>query len=102
MERLEPLRERGINTVFGDASRPEVLEAANAGGARAIVVTTPSLPEKMRICSAARRLNPRIAILATAVSDAERAWLREFGVAFVSDVYDEMSDALMRAVRRAL
>ena len=35
-------------------------------------------------------------------SAAERAWLREFGVAFVADVYDEMSESLMRAVRRML
>jgi monovalent cation:H+ antiporter-2, CPA2 family len=50
----------------------------------------------------ARKLNPRIAILATAESEAERAWLNEFGVQFVSSIHDEMSDALLRAVRRVL
>jgi hypothetical protein len=67
-----------------------------------LVVTNPTLAEKMRICSAARRLNPRITILATSESEAERAWLQEFGVTVVSDMYDEMSTALARAVRRAL
>ena len=67
-----------------------------------IVVTNPSLLVKMQICTTARRLNPRISIIATADSAAERAWLREFGVAFVADVYDEMSESLMRAVRRML
>ena len=80
-----------------------MLEAAQVGAARVIVVTNPSLAVKMAICGAARRLNPRIAIVATAgESDAERAWLREFGVAYVADVYDEMSDSLVRAVRRVL
>jgi CPA2 family monovalent cation:H+ antiporter-2 len=102
LERLEPLRARGIPTVFGDAGRENVLQAAHADAARVVVVTNPTLPEKMRICSALRRLNPRITILAVAESEAERAWLNEFGVAFVSDVYDEMSHALVRAVRRVL
>jgi CPA2 family monovalent cation:H+ antiporter-2 len=102
LERLESLRVRGVSTVFGDAGRDAVLEAAGVPGARVVVVTNPTLPEKMRICSAVRRLNPRIAILAIAESEAERAWLNEFGVAFVTDVYDEMSEALVRAVRRIL
>jgi monovalent cation:H+ antiporter-2, CPA2 family len=101
LERLEAWRDR-VPTVFGDAARLEVLEAANTASARAIVLTSGALHEKMRICTLARRLNPRIAILATAESEAERAWLNEFGVQFVSSVHDEMSDALLRAVRRVL
>ena len=101
LERLEAWRDR-VPTVFGDASRGEVLEAANVASARAIVLTSGALHEKMRTCTQARRLNPRIAILATADSEAERAWLNEFGVQFVSSVHDEMSDALLRAVRRVL
>jgi len=102
LERLDSLRSRGVATVFGDASRESVLEAAHLSSARVFVVTNASLAAKIRICSAARHANPRIAIIATAESDAERAWLREFGVAYVADVYDEMSDSLMRAVRRVL
>jgi CPA2 family monovalent cation:H+ antiporter-2 len=102
LDRLEPLRARGIPTVFGDAGRDEVLTAARADAARVAVVTHPTLAEKMRICAAVRRLNPRITLVAIAQSEAERAWLNEFGVAFVADVYDEMSDALVRAVRRVL
>jgi CPA2 family monovalent cation:H+ antiporter-2 len=67
-----------------------------------IVVTTPSLPEKMRICMAAREVNPRLAIVATSGSGAERAWLHEFGAAFVCDALDEMTESLVRAIRRGL
>lgn len=102
LERLEVFRTHGVATVFGDPGREQVLEAARVTAARVIVVTNPSLATKMRICSLARRLNPRISIIATAESAAERAWLREFGVAYVADVYDEMSDSLVRAVRRVL
>ena len=102
LERLEPLGARGIGTVFGDATRDAVLEAAHVASARVVIVTTSPLPAKMQVCSAVRRLNPRAAIVATAESEAERAWLQEFGVAYVADVYDEMSESLARAVRRLL
>jgi CPA2 family monovalent cation:H+ antiporter-2 len=101
LERLESFQTLGVATVFGDPAREQVLEAAHIAAAR-VVVTNASLAVKMRICSLARRLNPRISIIATAESEAERAWLREFGVAYVADVYDEMSDSLARAVRRVL
>ena len=102
LERLESFQTLGVATVFGDPAREQVLEAAHIAAARVVVVTNASLAMKMRICSLARRLNPRISIIATAESEAERAWLREFGVAYVADVYDEMSDSLVRAVRRVL
>jgi CPA2 family monovalent cation:H+ antiporter-2 len=102
LDRLEPFRARGVPTVFGDAGRDEILMAARADAARVIIVTNPSLPAKMRVCSTVRRVNPRITILAVAESEAERAWLNEFGVAYVADVFEDMSDALVRAVRRIL
>jgi monovalent cation:H+ antiporter-2, CPA2 family len=102
LDRLESFQMQGVAIVFGDPAREQVLEAAHIAAARVVVVTNASLALKMRICSLARRLNPRISIIATAESEAERAWLREFGVAYVADVYDEMSDSLVRAVRRVL
>ena len=102
LDRLEPFRERAIPAVYGDAGRDEVLTAARADAARVFIVTNPTLAEKIRICSAVRRLNPRAVLMAVAESEAERAWLNEFGVAYVADVYDDMSDALVRAVRRVL
>ena len=44
---------------------------------------------------AARAVNPRIAIIATADSAAERVWLEEFGAEYVCDVL-----ALARRRRR--
>jgi CPA2 family monovalent cation:H+ antiporter-2 len=56
----------------------------------------------MRICMTARAINPRIAIIATANTLAERGWLQEFGATSVCDLYDEMSEALLRSVRTSL
>jgi len=102
LEALEALQAQGIATVFGDPSREAVLEAARADAARVIVVTNSSLQMKVRVCAAARKLNPRIAVVAPAENEAERAWLREFGAAHVADIHDEVADSLARAVRRAL
>jgi CPA2 family monovalent cation:H+ antiporter-2 len=102
LQGLEALQAQGIATVFGDAGRAEVLRSAGAAGARIIVVTNAALPEKIRICIAARSVNPRIAVVAIAGSDAERAWLEEFGASVVLDALDEMTDALVRSVRSAL
>jgi CPA2 family monovalent cation:H+ antiporter-2 len=98
-DELEALRLQGAQVVVGDPGATAALDAAGLASARAIIVTNPTLPEKMRILAAARRLNPRIAIIVAADSEAERAWLREFGVAFVSDALDEVGEALVRALR---
>jgi CPA2 family monovalent cation:H+ antiporter-2 len=102
IETLEELRASGVSTVFGDPGRIDVLRAAGVAQARAIVIADAPLADKMRICMAARALNPRIAIVAAASSSAERAWLQEFGAADVHDPLDEASEALLSAVRRSL
>ena len=102
LEALQELRERGVGAVYGDPTQAEVLRAAGLADAKMIVVTNPSLMEKMRICGAARAINPRIAIVATAAGEAERAWLQEFGAAFTCDPLDEASDALLRAIHAGL
>jgi CPA2 family monovalent cation:H+ antiporter-2 len=99
---LAGLRGRGLAVVRGDPAQPEVLQAAGMATAKMIVVTNPALAEKMRICMAAREVNPRIAIIATSGSSAERTWLHEFGAAFVCDAIDEMTESLVRTVRDGL
>jgi len=102
LEALQELRERGVGAVYGDPAKPEVLRAAGLAEAKMVVVTNPSLMEKMRVCAVARAINPRIAIVATAAGDAERAWLQEFGATFTCDPLDEASDALLRAIHAGL
>jgi CPA2 family monovalent cation:H+ antiporter-2 len=96
------LQSRWLATVRGDPGQPQLLNAAGLEQARIIVVTNALLPEKMRICIAARRVNPRIAIIATAESTADRAWLQEFGAAYICDALDEMTEALLRSVRSGI
>jgi CPA2 family monovalent cation:H+ antiporter-2 len=101
-EALEEFRRGGIATVRGDPGDETVLRKGGVADARILIVTSASLAAKMRVCIAARAVNPRIAIVATSESAAERAWLEEFGAAYVCDALDEMSDAMLRAVRSGM
>jgi len=92
----------GLVLVFGDPTRAEVLEAAGIADARLLVAADLGLPDKIRVCTLARRLNPRIVISGSANTDAERAWLEEFGAQFVSDGRDEQSAQMARAIKALL
>ena len=99
---LAALDGRGVATFRGDPGELAALRAAGVAEARIIVVTDAQLAGKMRICIAARAVNPRIAIVATSGSSAERVWLEEFGAAYVCDALDEMTEGLLRSVRSGL
>jgi len=99
---LAALDGRGVATFRGDPGELAALKAAGVAEARIIVVTDAQLAGKMRICIAARAVNPRIAIIATSGSSAERVWLEEFGAAYVCDALDEMTEGLLRSVRSGL
>jgi K+:H+ antiporter len=102
VERIEDALAEGIAAVFGDATRREVLEAAGAAQARVLVMLEGTLADKMRMCTAAREVNPRVVLIAVAESRAEHAWLQEFGAAYVLDTAEEMSEALLRSIRTAI
>jgi len=99
---LEFQRAKGAIAVYGDPGGSDVLKAAQIDRARLIVVTETDLPDKMRICLAARDANPHVAVIAAATSGTEHAWLTEFGVSYVCDATDEIADSMLRAIRRAL
>lgn len=67
-------RENGEKAFFGDATRPEILHAANIEKARAVVVTVPSAPEVEGVVASAYALNPHAMIV------ARTRYLREMDV----------------------
>lgn len=88
--------------VAGDPASRATLTEAGIAEAAILLVADLSLTEKMQVCRAARELNPRVAIIAGAANDAERAWLREFGAKYVCTALDEQTEQLARAVRASL
>jgi monovalent cation:H+ antiporter-2, CPA2 family len=76
-----------------------VLAAAGVAECRLLVVADLTLTEKIQVCGLARRMNPRVLIAAGANSDADKAWLQEFGVHYVSDAREEQAEQMARAIR---
>ena len=76
---LAKLKESGVETVMGNAARPDVLAATNPARARHLVIAIPEAFEAGQIVQQARAANPGIRIVARAHSDAEVEHLSGLG-----------------------
>ena len=77
---VEELRARGVAVLFGDASRPGILEHAQIDRARLLVVATPGAYRTREMLRIARRLNPDIDSVVRTHSEAEQRYLEAEGV----------------------
>jgi CPA2 family monovalent cation:H+ antiporter-2 len=94
-ERLEGEPERlGGRAIVGGAERQETLSAAGIRRARAILVAIPNGYEAAHVVTLARELNPSLAVIARAHSDAEEAHLREQGAQTVLLAEHELADRM--------
>jgi CPA2 family monovalent cation:H+ antiporter-2 len=78
--RVEELRRRGGAALYGDAANPVLLEHAGLARARVLVIAIPDPPATRHIVEQARRMNPRLSIVARTHGETEWAHLREKGV----------------------
>src|SRR5690606_39220454 len=79
LKTIAKLREDDIETVTGNAANAEVFAAANAAGARRLVIAIPNAFEAGQIILRARAANPAIDIVARAQSEAEADHLTGLG-----------------------
>lgn len=70
---------RGINVVFGNADRPEVLQAAGLGRARAVVVTYADVHSAERVIRIVHKSRPDIPIVVRTADDKDVARLKAAG-----------------------
>jgi CPA2 family monovalent cation:H+ antiporter-2 len=77
---VEELRGRGVAVIFGDASRPGILEQALVARARLLVVATPGAYRTREILRLARTLNPDLDTVVRTHSEAEQRYLEGQGV----------------------
>ena len=98
-------REIGIPCIFGNAVSPDVLNDANLGTARALLLTIAQSLEAGAIIRHARETNPGLAILARARSDEEVAYLHKAGadatIMGESEIARSMCDSVESLVRLA-
>lgn len=79
-EWVETLRARGVHVLFGNATRPGILEHAHVAQARMLVIAAPGTYQAREILAHARRINPGIEVVARTHSEAEQRLLEEQGV----------------------
>jgi CPA2 family monovalent cation:H+ antiporter-2 len=95
---LEALRGDGVETIAANGAAPDVLEAANIGSARALLIAIPDAFEGGRIVERARKLNPPLPIVARAHSDEEVLHLKSFGASVVIMGENEIARAMIAQV----
>lgn len=83
VERLRKAQVDGHLAVFGDATRPRILDAAGVERARALVVLVNDWRQSARIVREAKRLNPTIQVIASLRDDASVGELVEAGASHV-------------------
>ena len=66
IEGIETARQDGHPAIYGDAARPEILDALSIDHARLLVVTISDARAQRRIIQLARSINPNIRIIAVA------------------------------------
>jgi CPA2 family monovalent cation:H+ antiporter-2 len=74
-------RENGIPCIYGDASNRDILAQAELGRARVLVVTFPDPIATRLAVENARRINPRLNIVARIHTDEDVEKLKNLGVA---------------------
>jgi len=89
------LRERGVETIVGNAMRDDVLDAANLPHARALVVTVPDAFESGEVVRLARLANPDLQIIARADSDECMTHLLEKGANLVVLAEPELARGML-------
>jgi glutathione-regulated potassium-efflux system protein KefB len=79
-EQVELVRRFGAQAFYGDASRPEILEAADARQARALVLAIDDVEASMRTAELARSTYPDLPIYARARNRAHAHRLLDLGI----------------------
>jgi len=82
-EQVEFVRRFGSQAFYGDASRPEILEAADAHAARAFVLAIDDVEASMRTAELVRGKYPNLPIYARARNRAHAHRLLDLGVTYL-------------------
>lgn len=89
------LKEQGVEALVGNAADPEVIESANLGEARCLLVAIPDAFEGGQVVEQARAINPDLRIVARAHSEAEIDHLAKHGANFVVMGEHEIGKAML-------
>ncbi len=98
-DQIDTLREFGFKVFYGDATRTDLLHAAGAAHARALVLAVDGIDDSLKLAAAVREEFPDLAILARARNVTHYYQLMDLGVTVIER--ETFESALMLG-RRAL
>jgi monovalent cation:H+ antiporter-2, CPA2 family len=102
MDAVRALRQDGVDAIYGDATRPETLEAAGVRKAGSLILGSAGMAHATDVIRAARQLNPEVRVLARAAYLRDVPLLREAGaenvysgegevaLAFIEDILHDL------------
>jgi monovalent cation:H+ antiporter-2, CPA2 family len=102
MDVVRELREEGIDAIYGDATRPDTLDAAGVAKARSLILGSAGMADSADVIRVVRELNPDIRVLArvpylrdvpplkAAGADQVYSGEGEVALAFVEDILDSL------------
>jgi monovalent cation:H+ antiporter-2, CPA2 family len=102
METVRGLHAEGLQAIYGDASHPDVLAAADVAHARSVALTVAGLSAAPELIRLVREMNPRVQILARGVSLREQEELKRAGAHLVFSGEAEVALAFSEAVLTTL
>jgi CPA2 family monovalent cation:H+ antiporter-2 len=76
-------REGGFEVIHGNATDPQIMQAANLANARCLLVAIPDAFEGGRVVEEGRARNPNLPIIARSHSDEETDHLKKYGATSV-------------------
>ena len=91
----ERLQKEGVEAMTGNANAPDMIDAANVKGARALLVAIPDAFEGGQVVAKARAAKPELTIVARAHSDEEVAHLKQHGANLVIMGEEEIAKAMI-------
>jgi CPA2 family monovalent cation:H+ antiporter-2 len=102
MDVVRQLRQDGVDAVYGDASRPETLEAAGVAKAGALILGSAGMSNGTEVIRLARAQSPRIRVMARASYLRDVAPLKEAGATSVYSGEGEVAMAFIEDILGSL
>ena len=100
-DNVDKLKALGVEVIVGNAADPEVIEAANLGAARYLLVAIPDAFEGGQVVQQARALNADLPIIARAHFEEEIRHLKELGANVVVMGEHEIAKSMLDNVTEA-
>lgn len=92
------LRDKGIETIAGNAAKADLLRSANLAEAQRVIIAIPNAFEAGQIVQQAKAANPIVEVIARAHSDAEVQYLTDLGANSVIMGEREIARAIIERV----